>query len=110
MSDFNNDGNENDMDTELEENGQADSIPEPSQEEIARYEDPHYPEYYLRQIPTTEAEILTSNEIIQEGLYNMGIILRTTLKTTLQRQSNLTGYRHSIQTMYTGLTSTTTCT
>ena len=30
MSDFNNDGNENDMDTELEENGQADSIPEPS--------------------------------------------------------------------------------
>ena len=80
MSDFNNDGNENDMDTELEENGQADSIPEPSQEEIARYEDPHYPEYYLRQIPTTEAEILTSNEIIQEGLYNMGIILKDDLE------------------------------
>ncbi len=80
MSDFNNDGNENDMDTELEENGQVDSIPEPSQEEIARYEDPHYPEYYLRQIPTTEAEILTSNEIIQEGLYNMGIILKDDLE------------------------------
>lgn len=38
--------------------------------------DPHNPEYYLRQIPSTDAERLTSNNVIQEGLYNMGIILK----------------------------------
>lgn len=38
--------------------------------------DPHSPEYYLRQIPSTDAERLNANNIIQEGLYNMGIILK----------------------------------
>ncbi len=38
--------------------------------------DPHSPEYYLRQIPTTDAERQNANNIIQEGLYNMGIILK----------------------------------
>ncbi len=41
--------------------------------------DPHYVEYYLRQIPSTPEEILTSNDIIQEGLYNMGVILKDKL-------------------------------
>lgn len=47
-----------------------------SEEEVKRAEDPHYPEYYLKQIPKTDEEKTTSNEIIQEGLYNMGIILK----------------------------------
>ena len=38
--------------------------------------DPHFPEYYLRQIPATDADKATANEVIQEGLYNMGVILK----------------------------------
>ena len=52
---------------------------EPSKEEqekLKRAEDPHYPEYYLKQIPKTDEERNTAHEIIQEGLYNMGIILK----------------------------------
>ena len=45
-------------------------------EALKRAEDPHYEEYYLKQIPKTEEEIQSSHEIIQEGLYNMGIILK----------------------------------
>ncbi len=41
--------------------------------------DPHYPEYYLSQIPTSDAERLTCKDIIQEGLYNMGVILKDKL-------------------------------
>ena len=45
-------------------------------EALKRAEDPHYEEYYLKQIPKTEEEIQASHDIIQEGLYNMGIILK----------------------------------
>ena len=42
--------------------------------------DPHFPEYYLKQIPSTPEEIQTSNDIIQEGLFNMGLILKDKLE------------------------------
>ncbi len=42
--------------------------------------DPHYPEYYLRQIPKTDEERTVANEIIQEGLFNMGVILKDKLE------------------------------
>ena len=45
-------------------------------EALKRAEDPHYEEYYLKQIPKTEEEIASAHEIIQEGLYNMGTILK----------------------------------
>ncbi len=45
-------------------------------EAMKRAEDPHYEEYYLKQIPKTEEDIQSAHEIIQEGLYNMGIILK----------------------------------
>ena len=45
-------------------------------EALKRAEDPHYEEYYLKQIPKTEEDIMMAHEIIQEGLYNMGIILK----------------------------------
>lgn len=51
-----------------------------NEEKLAREQDPHYPEYYLVQIPKTEDEIATSNSIVQEGLYNMGIILKDKLE------------------------------
>ena len=45
-------------------------------EALKRAEDPHYEEYYLKQIPKTEEDIASAHEIIQEGLYNMGTILK----------------------------------
>ncbi len=45
-----------------------------------RENDPHFPEYYLKQIPKTDAERLTANDIIQEGLFNMGVILKDKLE------------------------------
>ena len=45
-------------------------------EALKRAEDPHFEEYYLKQIPKTEEEIQSAHEIIQEGLYNMGTILK----------------------------------
>ena len=51
----------------------ADSIPPGS-------DDPHNVEYYLRQIPSTPEEIATANEVIVEGLYNMGVILKDDLE------------------------------
>ena len=45
-----------------------------------RAEDPHFVEYYLKQIPKTPEEIQTCHDIIQEGLYNMGVILKDRLE------------------------------
>ena len=46
-------------------------------EEAAKREtDPHNPEYYLKQIPTDSAARQVSHDVIQEGLYNMGVILK----------------------------------
>ena len=43
-------------------------------------DDPHYVEYYLKNIPQTDDERRTCQEIIQEGLYNMGLILKDKLE------------------------------
>ena len=51
-----------------------------AEEELKRQQDPHYPEYYLVQIPKTDEERQNSNNIIQEGLFNMGIILKDKLE------------------------------
>lgn len=61
-----------------EEDGDApaDSVAAPDAEALQKENDPHYPEYYLKQIPKTDFEKQTANDIIQEGLYNMGVILK----------------------------------
>lgn len=51
-----------------------------AQEQLAHEQDPHFPEYYLVQIPKTEEEIQNSHNIVQEGLFNMGIILKDKLE------------------------------
>ncbi len=51
-----------------------------SKEQAEKENDPHNMEYYLKQIPSTPEEIQTANDIIQEGLYNMGIILKDKLE------------------------------
>ena len=51
-----------------------------AEEEKAKEADPHYPEYYLVQIPKTDEERQNAENIIQEGLFNMGIILKDKLE------------------------------
>ena len=51
-----------------------------SSEDQKKLDDPHYVEYYLKQIPKTEEEIQTCHDIIQEGLFNMGVILKDKLE------------------------------
>lgn len=62
----------------------ADSLAAPEEEKdpekLQRSADPHYPEYYMAQIPFTDAEKQTANDVIQEGLYNMGVILKDKLE------------------------------
>lgn len=48
----------------------------PDAETLERQNDPHYVEYYLKQIPKDDQERLVANDVIQEGLYNMGVILK----------------------------------
>ena len=60
---------------------EADDTPsEDAQEQLRRSTDPHYPEYYLAQIPFTPEDRATAGDIIQEGLYNMGVILKDKLE------------------------------
>ena len=65
-----------------DEDGQSDNIADneeisPVDEEtVKRESDPHYPEYYLKQIPSDSTARAISNDVIQEGLYNMGVILK----------------------------------
>lgn len=42
--------------------------------------DPHYPEFYLAQLPVTKEMQATAHDVIQEGLYNMGLILKDKLE------------------------------
>lgn len=58
----------------------TDTLSREEKEKLDKENDPHYVEYYLKQIPTTEEEIQTSNDVIQEGLYNMGVILKDKLE------------------------------
>lgn len=49
--------------------------------ETARHAaDPHFPEYYIKQIPVTDLQKTTARDIIQEGLYNSGLILKDRLE------------------------------
>lgn len=48
--------------------------------QLQKQSDPHYAEYYFAQIPRTPDEIQNSNDVIQEGLYNMGLILKDKLE------------------------------
>ncbi|MCM1152473.1 MAG: tetratricopeptide repeat protein [Muribaculum sp.] len=67
-------------DDEADMSAPSDSIPAADADLAKKESDPHFVEYYLKQIPTTEEEIKTSNDVIQEGLYNMGVILKDKLE------------------------------
>lgn len=65
---------------EQDEGLATDSVSDEQKEALAAQADPAKPEYYLKDIPKTEQEIKNSNDIIQEGLYNMGVILKDKLE------------------------------
>lgn len=50
------------------------------QKALERANDPHFEEYYFKQIPKTDEEKQNCHNIIQEGLYNMGVILKDKLE------------------------------
>lgn len=56
------------------------TLTQAQRDSIKRADDPHFEEYYLKQIPSTPEQIQTSNDVIQEGLYNMGLILKDKLE------------------------------
>lgn len=58
----------------------TDSLAAAEKEKIERENDPHFVEYYLKQIPKTDEEKQVCNDVIQEGLYNMGVILKDKLE------------------------------
>lgn len=74
---------EEETETEKETEGQDSISTEEKkidEEKQKRLDDPHFVEYYLKQIPKTPEEIQTCHDIIQEGLFNMGIILKDKLE------------------------------
>ncbi len=74
------DDSDDDSGSDSESTAANDSITPEQKEALERENDPHYVEYYLKQIPTTEEQIQTANDVIQEGLYNMGVILKDKLE------------------------------
>lgn len=64
-----NDGNADNPDDDLD-----------PEERKKRESDPHFPEYYLKNIPLDSASRANSHTVIQEGLYNMGLILKDKLE------------------------------
>lgn len=63
-----------------EETAALDSVSAEEREAALLATDPHNIEYYLSQIPNTEDEKMVANDVIQEGLYNMGVILKDKLE------------------------------
>ncbi len=81
MSDFGGDDGKGE-DAESGEGGsaQADSLQNKKGADASKENDPHFPEYYFKQIPKTDAEVQNCHNIIQEGLYNEGVILKDKLE------------------------------
>ena len=69
-------------DDENKESGQTgestDSVADKKAAE--RENDPHFPEYYMKNIPVTDEQKQTCDDIIMEGLYTMGVILKDKLE------------------------------
>lgn len=69
------------QDPEADPDAMADGTPaEQDSTVLAAASDPHNREYYLAQIPFTDEEKANAHEIIQEGLYNMGVALKDKLE------------------------------
>lgn len=69
---------DDDSEESSDENLSEEEAKEKAEKEKA--DDPHNVEYYLRQIPKTDLERQICNDVIMEGLYNMGVILKDKLE------------------------------
>nr|MDE6717413.1 tetratricopeptide repeat protein [Muribaculaceae bacterium] len=67
-------------DSQSNSDGESPEKDEEAAKREAEENDPHNVAFYLKQIPKTEEEITTANDIIQEGLYNEGVILKDKLE------------------------------
>lgn len=82
MSDFaekTDGGGDTEEGMEVDENGMP-LEESPDSAQLADAEDPHKPAFYLKQIPLTPEALEVSNEVVAEGLFNMGIILKNKLE------------------------------
>ena len=53
------------------------------------HNNPHMREYYLKQIPFTPEQVAESNKIIEDGLYNAGVIFKDKLDNLTLSEKNL---------------------
>jgi tetratricopeptide (TPR) repeat protein len=51
----------------------------PATPDAEHADDPHYPAYYLAQIPRTEEAVANSNQLIEDGMYQMGVLINEKL-------------------------------
>lgn len=54
----------------------SDTVPDQSSKTLDQYD----PEYYLRQLPMTPEAVASCNDIIVDGMYNIGLILKDRLE------------------------------
>lgn len=78
MSDFDSSSATDEDSGDVAENP-VDTISPEEKEKQEKAENPHFREYYLKQIPFSDADKNVANEVIQEGLFNMGVILKDKL-------------------------------
>lgn len=79
------DGDSESTDGTTTDDGETQSSDNPTsadsnERDEAKANDPHFPEYYLKQIPMTDVEKTTAEDVIREGLYNSGLILKDKLE------------------------------
>lgn len=83
VDDFENASTDNADESEIADQTDESAASEQAEENpdsAAHAQDPHFPEYYLAQIPLTDADKATAHDVIQEGLFNMGVILKDKLE------------------------------
>lgn len=72
---LNDDDTKQDIDKQVDANASGNDKSEASKDAI----DPHSREYYLAQIPFSEADKANANALIEESMYNMGVIINEKL-------------------------------
>lgn len=77
-----------DMGDDDNDNAEEDSMTDDAEREdddvsvdlAAKANDPHFREYYIKQIPVTDAEKTNALDVIREGMYNSGLVLKDKLE------------------------------
>ncbi len=87
-----------------------DSVPAADAAELEKENDPHFPEYYLKQIPSTDEDKQTANDVIQEGRTIIWVLSsRINWRTSMRQKPSLSRFSAVIPTIYTVWIHITTC-